>query len=81
MEQFIQNFYTFKYSRNLAVDTSDSGDKEEDDNQISFLNQKTRKMRRIKNSIRQNRFRNQQGDTCSYYNRLIKSTFIVLFSK
>ena len=49
MEEFIQNFYTFKYSRNLAVDTSDSGDKEEDDNQISFLNQKTRKMRRRKN--------------------------------
>ena len=52
MEEFIQSFYTFKYSRNLAVDTSDtsdSGDKEEDDNQISFLNQKTRTMRRRKN--------------------------------
>ena len=32
-------------------------------------------------SIRQNRFRNQQGDTCSYYNRFIKSIFIVLFKK
>ena len=37
MEEFIQNFYTVKYSRNLAVDTSDSGDKEEDDNQTIFF--------------------------------------------
>ena len=37
MEEFIQNFYTVKYSRNLAVYTSDSGDKEEDDNQTIFF--------------------------------------------
>ena len=45
---------------------------------LSFLNQKTRKMRRGK-KIRQNRFRNRQGHTCSYHNRLINSIFNVLF--
>ena len=31
MEKFIQNFYTFKYSGNQSVDTSDSEDKEKDE--------------------------------------------------
>ena len=33
MEEFIQNIYTFKYSGNQSVDTSDSEDEEEDDYQ------------------------------------------------
>ena len=37
MEEFIQNFYTFKYSGNQLVDTSNSEDKEEDDQQIIVL--------------------------------------------
>ena len=37
MEQFIQNFYTFEYSGNQSVDTSDSEDKEEDDYQTIVL--------------------------------------------
>ena len=31
MEKFIQNFYTFEYSGNQSVDTSDSEYEEEDD--------------------------------------------------
>ena len=31
MEEFIQKFYTFEYSGNQFVDTSDSVDEEEDD--------------------------------------------------
>ena len=29
MEEFIQNFYTFEYSGNESLDTSDSEDEEE----------------------------------------------------
>ena len=37
MEEFIQNIYTFKYSGNQSVDTSDSEDEEEDDYQTIVL--------------------------------------------
>ena len=37
MEEFIQNVYTFKYSGNQSVDTSDSEDEEEDDYQTIVL--------------------------------------------
>ena len=37
MERFIQNFYTFEYSRNQSVDTSDGENEEEDDYQTIFL--------------------------------------------
>ena len=82
MEEFIQNFYTFEYSGNESVDTSDSEDEEE--KWLSSYRSWTRKRRRWgegKKSIRQNLFRNRQGRTCSYYNRLIHSIFIVLFFK
>ena len=37
MEEFIQNFYTFEYSENQSVDTSDSENEEEDDYQTIVL--------------------------------------------
>ena len=37
MEEFIQNFYTFEYSRNQSVDTSNSEDEEEDGYQTIVL--------------------------------------------
>ena len=37
MKEFIQNFYTFEYSGNQSVDTSDSEDEEEDDYQTILL--------------------------------------------
>ena len=37
MEKFIQNFYTFEYSRNQSVDTSNSEDEEEDGYQTIVL--------------------------------------------
>ena len=37
MEEFIQNFYTFEYSGNQSVDTSNSEDEEEDDYQTIVL--------------------------------------------
>ena len=37
MDEFIQNIYTFEYSGNQSVDTSDSKDEEEDDNQTIAL--------------------------------------------
>ena len=40
MEEFIQNFYTFRYSRNQSVDNSDSKDEEEDDYQTIVLEPK-----------------------------------------
>ena len=40
MEKFIQNFYTFKYSRNQSVYTSDSEDEEKDDYQTVVLKPK-----------------------------------------
>ena len=49
---------------------------------LSLLNQKTRKMRRDnQKSIRQNRFRNRQGHTCSYHNRLIEQYLYCAFLK
>ena len=37
MEEFVQNFYTFEYSRNQSVNTNDSKDEEEDDYQTIVL--------------------------------------------
>ena len=37
MEELIQNFYTFEYSRNQSNDTSDNKDKEKDDYQTIVL--------------------------------------------
>ena len=37
MEEFIQNVYTFKYSGNQSVDTSDTEDDEEDDYQTTIV--------------------------------------------
>ena len=37
MEEFIQNFYTFEYSGNQSIDTSDSENEEEDDYQTTVL--------------------------------------------
>ena len=37
MEEFIQNFYTFEYSRNQSNGTSDNKDKEKDDCQTIVL--------------------------------------------
>ena len=79
MEEFIQNFYTFRYSRNQSVYTSDSEDKEEDDYRFIVLEPQNEEDEERKMSIRLNQFRNQQGHTCSYYNRLINSIFVVLF--
>ena len=42
MEKFIQNFYTFKYSGNESVYTSDSEDEEEDDYQTVVLEPKNK---------------------------------------
>ena len=37
IEEFIQNFYTFEYSGNQSIDTSDSKNEEEDDYQTTVL--------------------------------------------
>ena len=37
IEEFIQNFYTFEYSGNQSIDTSDSENEEEDDYQTTVL--------------------------------------------
>ena len=42
MEKFIQNFYTFEYSGNESVYTSDSEDEEEDDYQTVVLEPKNK---------------------------------------
>ena len=48
MEEFIKNFYTFKYNGNRSVDTSDSENEEDDDYQTIVLEQKTRRLKRGK---------------------------------
>ena len=74
MEQFIQNFYPVSQVT-LAIAST----RKRMIIKLSLLNQKRRKMRRGKKSIRQSRFTNRQEHTCSYYNKLINSIFTVLF--
>ena len=52
MEEFIQNVYTFTYSRNQSVDTSDSEDEEEDDYQTVVLGPKNEEDEEIEKSTR-----------------------------
>ena len=53
MEEFIQNVYTFTYSRNQSVDTSDSEDEEEDDYQTVVLGPKNEEDEEIEKKVNQ----------------------------
>ena len=79
MEKFIQNFYTFEYSGNESVDTSSSEDEEEDDYQTIVLEPENEEDEYREKSQPDKIDLNRQRRTCSYYNTLINSIFIVLF--
>ena len=66
----------FEYNWNQSVGTNDSNDKKKDDYQTVVLEPENEEdVEREKKSIRQNRFTNRLGHTCSYCNRLINSPF------
>ena len=79
MEKFIQNIYTFEYSGNKSVDTSNSEDEEEDDYQTIVLEPENEEDEYREKSQPDKIDLNRQRHTCSYYNTLINSIFIVLF--
>ena len=79
MEKFIQNFYTFEYSGDESVDTSNREDEEEDDYQTIVLEPENEEDEYREKSQPDKIDLNRQRHTCSYYNTLINSIFIVLF--